>query len=136
MTRKFFLLSVSFLLLNFGFKNYVLAQYRDPFTEKTKRNKIKKRNKKGLFTPFKSGLFRKDKDPFRDINSPKGLVGLGSDPFTASGKSKYKPSGVDPDSFSYKQRKRAIKEKYNKEYVKKKAMKSREKRYKLKMKYG
>jgi len=137
MTRKFFLLSFSFLLLNFGFKNYALAQYRDPFTEKTKRNKIKKRNKKGLFTPFKSGFFsRKEKDPFRNINSPKGLVGLGSDPFTSSGKSKYKPSGVDPDSFSYKQRKRAIKEKYNKEYVKKKAIKSREKRYKLKMKYG
>ena len=46
-----------------------------------------------------------------------------------------KPTGVDSDSFSYRQRKRAIKDKYNKEYVKKKAMKSREKHYKLKMKY-
>ena len=42
---------------------------------------------------------------------------------------------VCSDSFSYRQRKRAIKDKYNKEYVKKKAMKSREKHYKLKMKY-
>ena len=136
MTQKFFLLSVSLLLLNFGFNNAAFSQYRDPFTEKTKRNKIKKRNNKGLFTPFKSGISRKEKDPFRNINSPKGLVGLGSDPFSSGGKSKYKPTGVDSDSFSYKQRKRAIKEKYNKEYVKKKAMKSREKRYKLKMKYG
>ena len=56
--------------------------------------------------------------------------------FNSDGNMRSKPSGVDSDSFNYRQRKRAIKEKYNKDYVKKKAMKSRKKQYKLKMKYG
>ena len=46
-----------------------------------------------------------------------------------------KPTFEDTDKYKNRQRKRAIKDKYNKEYVKKKAMKSREKHYKLKMKY-
>ena len=111
-----------------------MAQYRDPFSEKSKRSTIKKRNKRGLTSSLKSSQ-KKLKDPFRNIHNPKGLVGLGSDPFNSSGNMRSKPSGVDSDSFSYRQRKRAIKDKYNKEYVKKKAMKSREKHYKLKMKY-
>ena len=110
------------------------AQYRDPFSEKSSKTKIKKRNKKGLFAGFKKNP-TKLKDPFRNIHEPKGLVGLNNDPFNSSGNMRQKPSGVDGDSFSYRQRKRAIKDKYNKEYVKKKAMKSREKHYKLKMKY-
>ena len=79
---------------------------------------------------------KKLRDPFRNIHDPKGLVGLGNDPFSSDGNMRSKPSGVDSDSFNYRQRKRAIKEKYNKDYVKKKAMKSRKKQYKLKMKYG
>ena len=113
-----------------------MAQYRDPFSEKSKRSTIKKRNKRGLTSSLKTSP-KKLRDPFRNINDPKakGLVGLGNDPFNSSGNMRSKPSGVDSDSFSYRQRKRAIKDKYNKEYVKKKSMKSREKHYKLKMKY-
>ena len=111
-----------------------MAQYRDPFSEKSKRSTIKKRNKRGLTSSLKTSP-KKLRDPFRNIHDPTGLVGLGNDPFNSSGNMRSKPSGVDSDSFSYRQRKRAIKDKYNKEYVKKKAMKSREKHYKLKMKY-
>ena len=116
------------------FSNDCVAQYRDPFSEKSKRSTIKKRNKRGLTSSLKTSP-KKLRDPFRNIHDPKGLVGLGNDPFNSSGNMRSKPSGVDSDSFSYRQRKRAIKDKYNKEYVKKKAMKSREKHYKLKMKY-
>lgn len=117
------------------FSNDYVAQYRDPFTVKSKRSNIKKRNKKALTSSLKTNP-KKLRDPFRNIHDPKGLVGLGNDPFSSSVNMRSKPSGVDPDSFNNKQRKRAIKEKYNKDYVKKKAMKSRKKQYKLKMKYG
>ena len=123
-----------FLGLLFVSNDYV-AQYRDSFSEKTKRTKIKKRNKRGLISSIKTNP-KKLRDPFRNILDPKGLVGLGNDPFSTSVNMRSKPSGVDPDSFNNIQRKRAIKEKYNKDYVKKKAMKSRKKQYKLKMKYG
>ena len=114
--------------------NDTMAQYRDPFSEKSKRSTINKRNKKGLTYSMKTNS-KKLRDPFRNIHDPKGSVGLGNDPFSSSGNMRSKPSGVNSNSFSYRQRKRAIKDKYNKEYVKKKAMKSREKHYKLKMKY-
>ena len=114
--------------------NDLMAQYRDPFSEKSKRSTIKKRNKKGLASSMMTNS-KKLRDPFRNIHDPKGWVGLRNDPFNSSGNMRSKPTGVDSDSFSYRQRKRAIKDKYNKEYVKKKAMKSREKHYKLKMKY-
>ena len=111
------------------------AQYRDSFSEKKKKKKIKKRNKSGLFSSVKP-WFKKGRDPFRNIKSPKGLVGLGSDPFSPKKRGKYKPSGIDKDSFNYKQRRRALSDKYNKEYVKNKSSKSRQRHYKLKMKYG
>ena len=111
------------------------AQYRDAFAEKKKSTRIKKRNKRGLFSSAKP-FMRKERDPFRNINSPKGLVGLGNDPFAPKKRVKYKPTGVDKDSFNYKQRRRSISDKYNKQYVKNKSIKSRQKHYKLKMKYG
>ncbi len=123
------------LILIFSF-NDSYSQYRDAFSEKKKTKKIKKHNKNGLFSSFTAKSPKKELSPFWSIKSSKGLIGLSSDPFTNKGRSKYKPTGVDPDSFSYKQQKRAIKEKYNREYVKRKSMKSRQKRYKLKMKYG
>ena len=128
------LIIISILIGLFFISNDSIAQYRDPFSEKSKRSTIKKRNKKGL-TSSKKTSSKKLRDPFRNIHDPKGLVGLRNDPFNSSGNMRSKPTGVDSDSFSYRQRKRAIKDKYNKEYVKKKAMKSREKHYKLKMKY-
>lgn len=127
-----------FISIFFGLlfvSNDYVAQYRDSFSEKTKRTKIKKRNKRGLISSIKTNP-KKLRDPFRNIHDPKGLVGLGNDPFSSSVNMRSKPSGVDPDSFNNKQRKRAFKEKYNKDYVNKKAKKSRKKRYKLKMKRG
>ena len=103
--------------LLFASNNYV-AQYRDAFSEKSKRTKIKKRNKRGLISSIKTNP-KKLKDPFRNIHDPKGLVGLGNDPFSSSVNMKSKPSGVDSDSFNKRQRKRAFNEKYNKDYVKK-----------------
>tara|TARA_B100001287_G_scaffold275789_1_gene284444 strand:+ start:2405 stop:2803 length:399 start_codon:yes stop_codon:yes gene_type:complete len=111
------------------------AQYRDAFAEKKKSRRIKKRNKRGLFSSVRP-FMRKERDPFRNISSPKGLVGLGSDPFAPKKRVKYKPTGVDKDSFNYKQRRRSLSDKYNKQYVKNKSLKSRQKHYKLKMKYG
>ena len=106
----------------------------NPFRKNLKDQLSRKEKKKGL-TSSKKTNSKKLRDPFRNIHDPKGLVGLRNDPFNSSGNMRSKPTGVDSDSFSYRQRKRAIKDKYNKEYVKKKAMKSREKHYKLKMKY-
>ncbi len=129
-----------FIYLFFGLFFIVMhcevnAQYRDAFAEKKKSRRIKKRNKRGLFSPARPSA-KKEKDPFRNINSPKGLVGLGNDPFAPSKRPKYKPTGVDKDSFNYKQRRRATIDKYNKQYVKNKSLKSRQRHFKLKMKYG
>ena len=57
-------------------------------------------------------------------------------PFISGNKSSYRPTGVDKDSFSYSQRKRAIRDKYDKTKVKKAAQKSRENHFKLQYKYG
>ena len=125
---RILLIGLFFLPIDFS------AQYRDPFSSKSNKTKrLRNEIKKGYLLDLKEP--KKLKDPFRNIHDPKGLVGLNNDPFNSSGNMRQKPSGVDGDSFSYRQRKRAIKDKYNKEYVKKKAMKSREKHYKLKMKY-
>ena len=78
----------------------------------------------------------KKKNPFAFLKVPKGTIGIGNDTFYYGNKSSYKPSGVDKDSFSYQQRKRAIREKYDKAKVKKAAQKSREKHFKLQYKYG
>ena len=129
---KVLLLSISLI---FSFTDY-FSQYRDAFSEKKKSKKIKKGNKNGLFSSFTAKSPRKERNPFGIVRTPKGLVGLSNDPFSPKGRSRYKPTGIDSDSFSYKQQKRAIKEKYNNEYVRKKSVKSREKRYKLKMSYG
>jgi hypothetical protein len=127
----------SFLLLFFiALIQESPAQYRDSFSSKKKYQKISKKNKKGLFSSDRFVSVKKEKDPFRNINSSKGLVGLDKDPFSSSIKNKYKPTGVSSDSFNYRQRKRAIREKYNNEYVKNKSYKSRVKHYRLKMKYG
>ena len=50
-----------------------------------------------------------------------------------SGKNKFKPTGIEEDSFTKKQRKLAIMNRYNKELVKKKAKKSRKKYMKRQM---
>ena len=133
--KDFKVLLISIILI-FSF-NDSYSQYRDAFSEKKRTTKIKKGNKNGLFSSFTAKSPRKEMNPFWSVRTSKGLVGLSSDPFSSNNaRSKYKPTGVDPDSFSEKQQKRAIKEKYNIEYVRKKSMKSREKRYKFKMKYG
>ena len=111
-----------------------LPSTETPFHLNLIKQRLRNEIKKGYLLDLKKNP-KKLKDPFRNIHDPKGLVGLNNDPFNSSGNMRQKPSGVDGDSFSYRQRKRAIKDKYNKEYVKKKAMKSREKHYKLKMKY-
>ena len=49
-----------------------MAQYRDPFSEKSKRSTIKKRNKKGLTSSLKTNS-KKLRDPFRNIHDPKGF---------------------------------------------------------------
>ena len=82
---KSFLLTF-FILLIHGSQ----AQFRDSFSSKKKFQKIIKNNNKGLFSSKKSVSVKKEKDPFRNINSPKGLVGLDKDPFSSSIKSKYK----------------------------------------------
>ena len=60
--------------------NDSMAQYRDPFSEKSKRSTIKKRNKKGLTSSMKTNS-KKLRDPIRNIHDPKGLDGLRNDPF-------------------------------------------------------
>ena len=114
------------------------AQYRDPFVSKKRPTKIKKNNNKGLFFNGNktNNYVIKKKNPFDFMKIPKGTIGISDDPFRYSNKSSYRPSGVDKDSFSYQQRKRAIRDKYDKEKVKKAAQKSREQHYKYKIKYG
>ena len=50
-----------------------------------------------------------------------------------TGRNKFKPTGIEEDSFTKKQRKLAIMNRYNKELVKKKAKKSRKKYMKRQM---
>ena len=134
--NKFWILCIFTSLAGVISSSSLNAQYRDAFSEKKKRQKIKKNNKKGLSTPFRNKFTGRMKDPFNAIRAPKGTIGLGNDPFSNDGRTKYKPTGIDSESFSYRQRRRAIEDKYNKDKVKRKAYKSRLKHYKFKMKYG
>jgi len=95
--------------------NDFYGQYRDPFSEKTHKKRLKKNNKKGLFVNKKNRnrKLKKGSDPFISNYDQKGTIGLDSDPFKSNRKSKYKPTGVDKDSFSKKQRKKTKKRKYN-----------------------
>lgn len=125
------------LLILFGHTS-IQGQYRDPFSSKKKSFRVKKNNKKGLFSlGNKTNNYAiRQKNPFDALKFPKGTVGMGSDPFISGNKSSYRPTGVDKDSFSYSQRKRAIRDKYDKTKVKKAAQKSRENHFKLQYKYG
>ncbi len=137
--NKFLVLCILTSLAGIISSSPLNAQYRDAFSEKKKRQKIKKNNKKGLIAPFRNRFTGRMKDPFNNINdfrAPKGTIGIGNDPFSNNGRTKYKPTGIDSDTFSYRQRKRAIEDKYNKDKVKRKSYKSRLKHYKFKMKYG
>ena len=120
-----YLIIFLFLSSFFGVsKSY--CQYRDPFSEKVKNKRIKKKNNKGLFSnkKTKNKKLRNGADPFVSGYDDKGVIGLESDPFTSKGRSKYKPTGVDKKSFSKKQRKKAYDKKYN---VKNKRSKEAEK---------
>ena len=119
-------LIISLFLCSFIGVKESYAQYRDPFSEKVKKKRIKKKNGKGLFTGnrSKNKKLKKGNDPFVASYENKGLIGLSSDPFSSKGRSKYKPSGVDKKSFSKKHRKKAYDRKYN---VKNKRAKEAEK---------
>ena len=52
--NKFLVLCILTSLLGVVSSSSLNAQYRDAFSEKKKRQKIKKNNKKGLFTPFRN----------------------------------------------------------------------------------
>ena len=56
-----------------------------------------------------------------------GIIGLDHDPFKFKGNRYYKPTGIEEDSFTTKHRKMAYSNKYDKESLKKKAIRSRNK---------
>jgi len=119
--------------------NNVNSQYRDPFSKKGKDKKFKKNNKKGLFDfsfTDKSKKKKKGKgDPFSSNRGEKAVIGIHSDPFSSSGRKKYKPTGVDKDSFNYKQSRRNHRRKYDRKKFKKQVVKSRTNYYKIHYKY-
>ena len=112
--------------------NKVISQYRDPFSEKRKRPSIKKNNNMGLL--YAKTFFKRQNDSFTNYKRQNGVIGIDNDPFKITGKNKFKPTGIEEDSFTNKQRNLAITNKYNKSLVKKKALKSRRKYQKHKMK--
>lgn len=126
MIRRVFFISLSFFLFFFQKKD-IISQYRDPFTEKRIGNNIKKRNKIGLIYATKSMFSKKQKDSFVNVKKNNGIIGLDHDPFKFKGKRFYKPTGIEGDSFTTKHRKMAYSNKYDKESLKKKALKSRKK---------
>ena len=128
MNRVFFYISI---LLSFFSYNTIHSQYRDPFSEKRKKISIKKNNHLGLLAS--KSLFKKQNDSFSNLKGQNGIIGIDHDPFKISGKNKLKPTGIEEDSFTKKQRKLAIINKYNKELVRKKALKSRKKYMKRQM---
>ena len=89
--------------------------------KKKKKNFIKKNNHLGLLAS--KSLFKKQNDSFSNLKGQNGIIGIDHDPFKISGKNKLKPTGIEEDSFTKKQRKLAIINKYNKELVRKKASK-------------
>jgi hypothetical protein len=131
MIRRIFFIFLSFLLFFFQ-KQDIISQYRDPFTEKRRGNNIKKRNKIGLIYATKSLFSKKQKDSFVNVKKNNGIIGLDHDPFKFKGKRFYKPTGIEEDSFTTKHRKMAYSNKYDKESLKKKAIKSRTKYMKKK----
>jgi hypothetical protein len=131
MIRRIFFICLSFCLFFFQKKD-IISQYRDPFSEKRKGNNIKKRNKIGLIYATKSLISKKQKDSFVNVKKNNGIIGIDSDPFKFNGKRFYKPTGIEEDSFTTKHRKMAYSNKYDKESLKKKAMKSRKKYMKKK----
>ena len=126
MTRRLFFISLSLFLFFFQ-KQDIISQYRDHFTEKRKGNNIKKRNKIGLIYATKSMFSKKQMDSFVNIKKNNGIIGLDNDPFKFKGNRYYKPNGIEEDSFTTKHRKMAYSNKYDKESLKKKAHKSRNK---------
>ena len=128
MNRVFFYISI---LLSFFLYNTIHSQYRDPFSEKRKKISIKKNNHLGLLAS--KSLLKKQNDSFSNLKGQNGIIGIDHDPFKISGKNKLKPTGIEEDSFTKKQRKLAIINKYNKELVRKKALKSRKKYMKRQM---
>ncbi len=133
MIRRVFFISLSFFLFFFQ-KHDIISQYRDPFTEKRIGNNIKKRNKIGLIYATKSMFSKKQKDSFVNVKRNNGIIGLDHDPFKLKGNRFYKPTGIEEDSFTTKHRKMAYSNKYDKESLKKKALVSRKKYMRKKMK--
>jgi len=131
MIRRIFFIILSFFLL-FLKKQNLISQYRDPFSEKKKVISIKKRNKNGLIYATKSFFSKKQKNSFLNQKKNNGIIGLDHDPFKFKRKNFYKPTGVEEDSFTTKHRKMAYSNKYDKESLKKKAIKSRNKYIKKK----
>jgi len=131
MIRRTFFIILSFFLLFLKQQN-LISQYRDPFSEKTKVISIKKRNKNGLIYATKSFFSKKQKNSFLNQKKNNGIIGLDHDPFKFKRKNFYKPTGVEEDSFTTKHRKMAYSNKYDKESLKKKAIKSRNKYIKKK----
>lgn len=131
MICRIFFIFVSFFLFFFQKQN-LISQYRDPFTEKRKGINIKKRNKIGLIYAAKSLFSKRQKDSFVNVKKNNGIIGINHDPFKFNEKKTYKPTGIEEDSFTLKHRKMAYSNKYDKDRLKKKALKSREKYMKKK----
>tara|TARA_Y100000385_G_scaffold175807_1_gene181669 strand:+ start:139 stop:534 length:396 start_codon:yes stop_codon:yes gene_type:complete len=131
MIRRIFFIFLSSFLFFFQ-KQDIISQYRDPFSEKRKGINIKKRNKIGLIYAAKSLFSKKQKDSFANVKKNNGIIGLDHDPFKFKGKKLYKNTGIEEDSFTAKHRKMAYSNKFDKESLKKKALKSRKKYMKKK----
>jgi len=131
MSRKIFNILTA-LFFFFFINKKAISQYRDPFSEKRKRPSIRKNNNLGLL--HAKTFFKRQNDSFTNYKRQNGIVGIDNDPFKITGKNKFKPTGIEEDSFTSKQRNLAIRNKYNKNLVKKKALKSRKKYQKHKMK--
>ena len=128
--RRFYILTG--LIFFFLFYGDIISQYRDPFSEKRRRPSIKKNNNLGLL--HAKTFFKKQKDSFTNYRRQNGIIGIDNDPFKITGRNKFKPTGIEEDSFTSKQRNLAISNRYNKTLVKKKALKSRRKYQKHQMK--
>jgi hypothetical protein len=122
MYRRVYYIIFALIILIF-FKNSCFSQYRDPFSEKRKKLFIKKKNHRGLLHTHR--LIKKKNDAFTNTKNRNGIIGIDDDPFKIIGKRKFKPTGIEEDSFTKKQRNLADRNKYNKSLVKKKALKSR-----------
>ena len=121
---------ISIILFFFSY-NSIHSQYRDPFSEKRKKISIKKNNHLGLLAS--KSLLKNQNDSFSNLKGQNGIIGIDNDPFKISRKNKLKPTGIEEDSFTKKQRKLATINRYNKELIKKKAKKSRKKYMKRQM---